>query len=200
MKLALAVAAFLILTGAAEAQTQTGPAPKIQSVEGVVATITPAEVTLAEPGGAARTIKLQPDWTVIVSKPIAVSDIKPGSYLGATNHAKPDGTGVSVEVHVLPQKGPGLDFLMDAQAGTTMTNGVVGQVTKSEGGDVLEIDYGSGVRKVTVPPGTPVVLNTPSSDRSLVKPGLKVRVSTFTPPGGPTRQIIAVGENGIPVP
>jgi hypothetical protein len=200
LKTLLAVMATLALAGAVQAQTQTGPAPKIENVEGVVATITATEITLAEPDGKTQTIKLLPDWGVIVSKPIAVGDIKPGSYLGTTNHAKPDGTGVSTEVHVLPQNGPGLDFLMDAQAGTTMTNGVVGQVAKTDGGQVLEINYGSGVRKVTVPPGTPVVLSTPGGDRSLVKPGLKVRVGTFTPPNAPVRQFITVGENGIPVP
>jgi hypothetical protein len=197
---AFPAAAALLLACAAHAQG--GAAPKVERAEGVVARISASEITLAEAGGRSETIQLRPGWTVAVSKPIPVDQIVPGSYLGTTNHARPDGTGQSTEVHVsLPGiKGPGLDFVMDAAARTTMTNGVVATVVKSGGGQVLEIDYGSGVRRVTVPPGTPVVLNTPGS-QDLVKVGNRVRVINFTPSsGGPPHQFVTVGENGAPPP
>jgi hypothetical protein len=196
----LSAAAALALAGVARAQT--GAAPKVEHADGVVKTISDGEITLAEAGGKTETIRLLPGWSVAVSKPISVEQIGPGSYLGTTNYAKPDGTGRSTEVHVSPPgvKGPGLDFLMDAAAQTTMTNGVVATVVKSDGGQVLEINYGSGVRRVTVPPGTPVVLNTPGS-RDLVKVGQSVRVVTFTPAtGGAPHLFITVGENGAPPP
>jgi hypothetical protein len=195
-----AVAVALLLAGAAHAQS--GAAPKIERAEGVVARISASEITLSEAGGKTETIPLRPGWTVAVSKPISVGQIKPGSYLGTTNHAKPDGTGQSTEVHVSPAgiKGPGLDFVMEAGTDTTMTNGVVATVVKSDGGQVLEINYGSGVRRVTVPPGTPIVLNSPGG-QDLVKAGHKVRVISFTPAtGGPPHQFITVGEDGAPPP
>jgi hypothetical protein len=52
---------------------------------------------------------------------------------------------------------------------------------------------------VTVPPGTPVVLNT-QGDRKLVAVGRAVRVVTFTPVGGEPRQFITVGADGSPPP
>jgi hypothetical protein len=195
-----AVAVALLLAGAAHAQT--GAAPKVERAEGVVARISATEITLSEAGGKTETIALRPGWTVAVSKPVAVDQITPGSYLGTTNHARPDGTGTSTEVHVSPpgRSGPGLDFVMEAGTDTTMTNGVVATVVKSDGGQVLEINYGSGVRRVTVPPGTPIVLNSPGG-QDLVKPGHKVRVISFTPAsGGPARQFITFGENGAPPP
>jgi hypothetical protein len=200
MKHFLSAAAALALACAAHAEP--GAAPKIERAEGVVTSISDTEIALSETGGKIDKIQLLPGWTVAVSKPIAVEQILPGSYLGTTNYAKPDGTGRSTEVHVSPPgvKGPGLDFLMDAAAQTTMTNGVVATVVKSDGGQVLEINYGSGIRRVTVPPGTPVVLNTPGG-HELVKPGLKVRVITFTPStGGAAHLFITVGENGSPPP
>jgi hypothetical protein len=190
-----------VLAFAAAAHAQTGVPPKVERVEGVVTALTGSAITLAEPGGKTETIALLPSWSVSVSKPVSVDQIKPGSYLGTTNYAKPDGTGVSTEVHVSPPggTGPGLDFLMDAVAQTTMTNGTVSMVVKSEGGQVLSVNYGAGVRRVTVPPGTPVVLNTPG-DRGMVKPGRTVRLVKFTPAGGQPRQFITVGENGAPPP
>jgi hypothetical protein len=195
------LAAAAILTLAAAAQAQTGPAPKVERHEGVVTALDDKSITLFEPDGDSETLTLLPDWSVSVSRPISVSEIKPGSYLGTTNHAKPDGAGVSTEVHVSPPgaTGPGLDFLMDAAAQTTMTNGTVTKVVKSEGGQVLSVDYGAGVRRVTVPPGTPVVLNTPG-DRKLVAVGRTVRVVTFTPASGEPRQFITVGPDGAPPP
>ncbi|HEY3696229.1 hypothetical protein [Phenylobacterium sp.] len=193
--------ALAALSMAAAAHAQTAAPPKVERVEGVVTALTDTEITLAEANGRTETIKLLPTWSVGVARPISVEDIKPGSYLGTTNHATPDGAGVSTEVHVSPPgtAGPGLDFLMDAAAQTTMTNGVVTTVVRSEGGRVLTVNYGAGARRITVPAGVPVVLTT-AGDRSLVKVGAKVRLVNFTPSGGAPRQFISVGENGAPPP
>lgn len=160
--------------------------------------ISATQITLSEADGKAETIPLIPTWSVTVSKLISVDQIKPGTYLGTTNIAKANGTGRSTEVHVSAPgvKGPGVDFVMDSSAHTTMTNGIVGTVVESAGGRVLEINYGTGERRVTVPPGTPVVLNTRGS-RDLVKVGRQVRIVSFTmQTGGPPRQIVTVGANG----
>jgi|KBSMisStandDraft_5_1062788.scaffolds.fasta_scaffold791902_2 hypothetical protein len=194
--------AALALLLACSPRAETAAAPKVERAEGVVTRISASEISLSEAGGKTETITLRPGWTVAVSRPISIDQIKPGSYLGTTNHAGPDATGRSTEVHLSPNgiKGPGLDFVMDPVADTTMTNGTVVTVATTAGGQVLKIDYGSGVRTVTVPPGTPLVLNTPGS-QDLVKVGQTVRVIKFTPAGGgEARQFITVGENGAPPP
>lgn len=193
----LLFAAALALAGGVPVQAQ----PSTQAVTGTVTAVSAEAITLDQGGGKTETVRLNPDVAVIVSKPVSVSEIAPGSYLGTTNYARPDGTGTSVEVHVSPpgQGGPGVDFQMDAKANTTMTNGTVATVVKSDGGQVLEVNYGTGVRKVTVPPGTPVVMNRPG-ERSMLKVGIKVRIVTFVPPGGGARQFVTVGENGAPPP
>ena len=154
-------------------------------VEGKVTALSDSQIVLTKPDGTSVTVPLLANWTAIVSKPISVEDIQPGSYLGTTNYAKPDGTGTSLEVHAFPpgMKGPGVDFVMDAKAGTTMTNGVVGTVVQGKAGRVLTVDYGHGVRTITVPPGVPVVMNTPG-DRSTVAVGEAVMVANVERPGG----------------
>lgn len=183
----LAAGAIAAVSMAAQAQTLT------QQAAGKVQAFSKDQITLVSATGAVTTVKLGPNVNVMLATPIKVSDIAPGSYIGTTNYAKPDGTGRSLEVHVWPAgaKGPGVDFVMDANAGTTMTNGVVDTVVESEGGRVLAVNHGAGVRRITVPPSVPVVLNTPS-DVSHVVPGAMARVGAFTSQGGPTMQFITI--------
>ena len=185
--------AALALSGVAYAQS---PPPKIDRTPGTVVALSDTELTLAGADGKTQTITLGAGLGVIVSKSISVDEIQPGSYLGTTNIAKADGTGVSKEIHLSPGgKGQGLDFVMNPADNTTMTNGVVSTVVRSEGGRVLSVDYGTGVRRVTVPPGIPIVMSLPG-DRSMIKVGAKIIYSTFTPAGGAPRQYITVGPTG----
>ena len=185
---AASTALALLTAGLAHAQDGM----KIVRVEGRVVAVSEHEIALAKADGASVSIPLLANWSVRIAKPISVSEIQPGSYLGVTNHAKPDGTGDALEVHVSPPgfKGQGLDFVMDADAGTTMTNGVVGKVVQSGAGRVLTVDYGHGVRVITVPPGVPIVLTRPA-DRSIVTVGALVAVSNITRPSG-MLQIVSV--------
>jgi hypothetical protein len=184
---AAAVAVSMLAAGAALAQ-----APTTTRVEGKLTAVSDSQLVLTQADGTPAAVPLLPGWSVRVSKPISIDAIAPGSYLGTTNYAKPDGTGTSLEVHVSPPgvKGPGVDFVMDAGAGTTMTNGVVGTVTQSPGGRVLSVDYGHGVRTITVPPGVPVLLSTPG-DKSMLVPGAMIMVVNFVR-GAMTLQFVTV--------
>lgn len=183
----LAAGALALLSAAATAQAIT------QQAAGKLQAYSKDQISLVTASGAVAVVKLLPGVQVMTATPIKVSDIAPGSYIGTTNYAKPDGTGRSLEVHVWPPgaKGPGVDFVMDANAGTTMTNGVVDTVVESEGGRVLSVNHGAGVRRITVPPTVPVVLNTPS-DPSRLTPGAVVRVAIFTAPTGVKAQFITI--------
>jgi hypothetical protein len=187
-----AAAAALVLFGAAGVFAQG--MPQMTRVAGKVASISDSQIVLTKADGTTATIPLLTNWSVRVAKPVSIDQIQPGSYLGTTNYAKPDGTGTSLEVHVSPPgvKGPGVDFVMDAKAGTTMTNGVVGTVVQSSAGRVLTVDYGHGVRAITVPPGVPIVMNTPG-DRSAVVVGASVTVANVALPAGEAQFISVQG-------
>jgi hypothetical protein len=177
----------LVLFAASNALAQG--APQMTRIQGKVAAISATQITLTKADGTTVVTPLLPNWTVRASKPISIDEIKPGSYLGTTNYAKPDGTGTSLEVHVAPS-GPGVDFVMDAKAGTTMTNGVVGTVTQSANGRVLAVDYGTGKRTITVPAGVPILMSV-EGDKSTVTVGKSVTVTNVTLPAGPA-QFIAI--------
>ena len=183
----IAKAAALGLTLFAATGLHAQGAPQVTRVQGKVAAISASQITLTKADGTTTVVPLLPNWSVRASKPIAIDEIKPGSYLGTTNYAKPDGTGTSLEVHVAPS-GPGVDFVMDAKAGTTMTNGVVGTVTQSPNGRVLTVDYGTGKRTITVPPGVPILMSV-EGDKSTVAVGTSVTVTNAILPAGPAQFI-----------
>jgi hypothetical protein len=178
-------AATLALTLFTATSLHAQVAPQMNRVQGKVAAISAGQITLTKADGTTATVPLLPNWTVRASKSVSVEDIKPGSYLGTTNYAKPDGTGTSLEVHVSPpgQTGPGVDFVMDANAGTTMTNGVVGTVVQGAKGRVLTVNYGKGVRTITVPPGVPILMSV-EGDKSAVTVGKSVTVTNVARPEG----------------
>lgn len=170
--------AALSLGSAALAQPAPPAAP--QRAEGTIAAMTDTSLTLTQADGAAQTIALLPGRTVNVVAPIAVDQIQPGSYVATANKTQPDGSGVSTELRVYPPGTPrfNVNAAMDATGETMMTNGTVATAVASEGGRVLTVDYGSGSRKITVPPQVQVVSNTPGGPE-LLRVGLKVSVVTF---------------------
>jgi len=186
-KIVALVGIAVSLIAAASIFAQNGP-PQMNRVSGKVAAISATQITLTQADGTPATVPLLPNWTVMASKVVSIDDIKPGSYLGTTNYAKPDGTGTSLEVHVSPPgtKGPGVDFVMDAKAGTTMTNGVVGTVVQSASGRVLSVNYGKGVRTITVPEGVPIVMSV-QADKSQVAVGKSVSITNVALPAGPAQ-------------
>jgi hypothetical protein len=107
---------------------------------------------------------------------IAMSEIKPGSYIGVSAMPQPDGTQKALAVHIFPesQRGVAEGFHpWDLRPNSTMTNATVATtVAGTDGHDIL-VKYKDGEKKVVVPPGTPIVTFLPG-DRSELKPGAKI--------------------------
>lgn len=190
-----AVAVLLAATPAIARQ----PQPTV--VRGVVTAAGATQVTIKPATGKPVVVNLTPDWSVQVTKPISVSAIVPGSFVGTAEMPGKNGVGRSLEVHVFP---PGVKigeghYRWDLKKGAMMTNGTVGKVTTGAKGRELEISYPTGKRKVVVPPNVPVV-QIVNGDRKLIKPGAKVFLLAFPSPGGLITGAIAVGENGAKPP
>ena len=137
-----------------------------------------------------------------VLKPVDVSAIQPGSFIGTAEMPQKDGSGRSLEVHVFP---PGVKageghYGWDSKKGSMMTNGTVGKVTAGAKGRELQVTYPNGERKIVVPKGVPIVLFT-NGDRALVKPGIPAfLIAPKSPSGGYMANGIVIGENGAKPP
>lgn len=196
MRFALLVAAVLAAAPPAFAQP-AGPQP----LRGVVSKIDAGHLVLKSKGKAVA-IDLTPDWAVQMTRPIQVTEIKEGSFIGTTEIPQADGAGRSLEVHVFP---PGVKmgeghYAWNLRKGSMMTNGTVGKVTVGAKGRELQVSYPTGERKIVVPPKVPVVQITPGT-RAMVKVGTPVFVMAAPKPGGGLiAGFVAVGEQGTAPP
>jgi hypothetical protein len=144
-------------------------------------------------------LKLDEKAVVVAAKSMKLEDLKPGDYVGTTTMAR-DGALVAVEVHTLSPTAAQGHRPWDLQEGSMMTNGNVGTVVQSAGAHQLTLEYKGGSQKVVVPPGTPIVTNTPA-DRSALKPGEYIfTTAQLAADGAMTVQRIQVSRDGVKPP
>lgn len=203
--LAATVAAALLPLGAIAAHAQTSPAAapaapqrptlirgKVTSLEGNVLTIATRE-------GGVAVVKLTPDWAVAEVKPVSPDAIQKGSFIGTTEVDKPDGTGVSLEVHVFP---PGVKmgeghYPWDLKPGSNMTNGTIDNVVAGVSGRTVDVSYPGGVRHVEIPADIPIV-QFGLGDKALVKPGAGVFIGAMKQADGTyITNRVTTGANGV---
>ena len=135
---------------------------------------------------------------------IAMSEIKPGSYIGVSALPEPDGTQKALAVHIFPesQRGVAEGFRpWDLRPNSTMTNATVATTVAGTDGQDILVKYKDGEKKVVVPPGTPIVTFLPG-DKSELKPGAKIIVFGATRKDDGTLEAnrVNVGRDGITPP
>lgn len=193
--LRVAAAAACLLPLAALAQ-----APQV--VRGTIEGLSGDTLSVRTDAGATEAIHLAPNWNVTVLKPVDVSAIKPGSFIGTTEMPQSNGTGRSLEVHVFP---PGVKageghYPWTLRKGSMMTNGTVGEVTAVPKGREITVSYPNGQRHILVPARVPIVEFT-TGERSQVKPGIPTFLIIAKSPNGElVSNGVAIGENGAKPP
>ena len=124
-----------------------------------------------------KTQVLLGDTTEIVfTQPIALSDIKPGDFLGVTSVKQPDGRLVAYEVRRFPKPiSPG-HRPFDGRDDQTMTNAAVEAVVQSANGRELTMTYAGGAQKIEVPESASISTLVPGGAPQLV-PGAPVNLT-----------------------
>jgi hypothetical protein len=135
---------------------------------------------------------------------IAMSEIKPGSYIGVSAMPQPDGNQKALAVHIFPetQRGVAEGFRpWDLRPNSTMTNATVATTVAGVDGQDILVKYKDGEKKVVVPPGTPIVTFLPG-DKSELKPGAKIIIFGATNKDDGTLEAnrVNVGRDGITPP
>lgn len=190
-----AAAVSLIVLGSGFAS-----AASVHRARGSIVSISPAQIVVNSLTGDSATFAITPDTGYAAERPLALSAIQPGSYIGSA--AVSDGSGKlrALEVTVFPPSMKGVGeghYAWDLTPHSTMTNGTVGDLKHAEG-DVLTVTYNGGEQTILVPPGTPIVTIGPGTYKAL-QPGMKVVV--FPSPKDPKiAGRIAYGENGLTPP
>jgi hypothetical protein len=190
------VAASTIYAIAQQPPTPSRVRGTIEGVEGDV---------LAVKSRSGEDVKLHMtgDIKVVGITKIALSDVKVGSFIGATTVPGPDGSQNALEVHVFPEEMRGTgegSRPYDLRPNSTMTNATVDQSVVGNDGHTLNIKYKDGEKKVVVSPETPVVTFVPA-DKSDLKAGAKViAFMKKLPDGSLETNRVSVGRDGLTPP
>jgi len=106
---------------------------------------------------------------IVFTQPIALSDIKPGDFLGVTSMKRPDGTLTALEVRRFPKPlNPG-HRPFDGRDDQTMTNASVEAVVSAASGRELTMAYPGGAQKIVVPESASVSALVPGNPSQLVR-------------------------------
>jgi multidrug efflux pump subunit AcrA (membrane-fusion protein) len=197
---ALAALAVVSALGSA-ASAQQPPSVRIR---GTIEVVDGPLLTVKSREGTDMRVRLTDNVAVFGVADIAMSEIKPGSYIGVSAMPEPDGTQKALAVHIFPeaQRGVAEGFRpWDLRPNSTMTNATVAETVAGTDGQNILVKYKEGEKKVVVPPGTPIVTFL-VGDKSELKPGAKIIIFGATRKDDGTLEAnrVNVGRNGITPP
>lgn len=199
----LAEAAILSATvalGSAPAFAQAA-APTIR-VRGTIESLDASSLVVKSREGKSVPISLAEGWGVSGIKKAAMTDIKPGTFVGVASVGGSGGPANAIEVLVFPagvKSGEG-HYGWDLLPESSMTNATVATTVESVSGPVLTLAYPGGEQKIAVSAETPIVTFAPAD-----KSDLKVGSAVFVPAqrgddGALKTSRVVVGNNGVAPP
>lgn len=191
----LAVPALLLAAHSVLAQPSGSPA----RLRGKVNSVSGDTLQLTLRSGDKVSAKLADNTRVVWLTNAKLSEVQKGSYVGTAAVAQPDGSLKALELQVFPESMRGVgegtrDW--DLGAGSSMTNGTVGNLVAAKG-STITITYKGGEKHVLVPDNVPVVTYSPA-DRAALTPGANILVNGMRAADGTVTAVsISVGKNGL---
>jgi hypothetical protein len=195
------VSATVMAAAGPAAWAQQPPAVRIR---GTIEAVDDSLLAVKSREGTDMKVRVTDNVAVFGVANVAMSEIKPGSYIGVSAMPEPDGTQKALAVHIFPetQRGVAEGFrAWDLRPNSTMTNATVATTVAGVDGQNILLKYKDGEKKVVVPPGTPIVTFLPG-DKSELKPGVKIIIfgATKNDDGTLEANRVNVGRDGITPP
>jgi hypothetical protein len=198
----LAGAALLLALGfgpSAVAQQK----PETMRIRGAVVSLDGSSLIIKTRQGANVTVMLADQAKFLGVVKAAVSDIKPGVFIGTASLPKEGSASHALEVVVFPEAMRGMgegDYAWDLEPGSMMTNGTIAAAVEGMSGPTVTVAYKGGERKINIAPDTPVV-TFGAADKSDIKPDAKVFTSaTKQADGSWSAGFLAIGKDGVAPP
>jgi len=195
------IALAMVVATSIAALAQQSPTPS--RVRGTIDAVDGDVISVKSRSGEDVKLHMAADMMVVGIVKIPLSDIKVGSFVGATTVPGPDGVPTAVEVHVFPEnmRGTGEGSRpYDLKPNSTMTNATVAESVAGNDGHTLLVKYKDGEKKVVVTPETPVVTYVPG-DKSDLKAGAKViAFMKKLPDGSYETNRVSIGRDGLTPP
>nr|WP_316200315.1 MULTISPECIES: hypothetical protein [unclassified Bradyrhizobium] len=188
-------------TVSALAIAQQAPVPT--RVRGAIESVDANTMTVKARSGEIFKLRMAGDLRVSGVVKAQLSDIKLGSFIGATTVPGPDGAPKAVEIHIFPEdmRGTGEGSRSwDLKPNSSMTNATVSESSVSTDGHSLLVKYKGGEKRVDITPDTPIVTFVPG-DESELKAGAKVIATVKQLPDGSLETSrVSVGRDGLTPP
>ncbi|MBB3571433.1 hypothetical protein FHX05_005578 [Rhizobium sp. BK491] len=194
----LKIISMVLALGAAT--TLSAQAADKARIRGVVESLSGDTLMVKSREGKDVRIRLKPGWAVNGIVNASVTDIKPGDFVGIASVPTDSGINGALEVLIFPaaMKGTGEgDYGWDLKPKSSMTNATVASAVTSVNGPTLSLTYKGGEKKISIPPGTPVV-TLGNATKDDIKPGAGVIINGTTN-GDNTIESdrVLVGINGV---
>jgi hypothetical protein len=188
-----------VLASAASAQQ-----PPMVRIRGTIESVDGPMLMIKSREGTDMKVRMTDNVAVFGVAKTAMSEIKPGSYIGVSAMPEPDGTQKALAVHIFPesQRGAAEGFRpWDLRPNSTMTNATVAETVAGTDGQNILVRYKDGEKKVVVPPQTPIVTFV-TGDKSELKPGAKIIIFGAVKKDDGTLEAnrVNVGRDGITPP
>lgn len=169
-------------------------------VRGAIVKLSGQTLTISSRDNSTVDVKLADQYTVVGVVKAALSDIKPGVFVGAAALPQPDGSFRAQEVLIFPESARGTGeghYPWDLSPRSTMTNATVDAMVERVEGPLLTLKHKGGSVKVAVPVDVPIVTFAPG-DRALLRPGAHVFIPAQQhADGGVTAGRVLVGKDGL---
>ncbi|MGJ4895099.1 MULTISPECIES: hypothetical protein [unclassified Bradyrhizobium] len=191
----------MVAAASALAIAQQAPVPT--RVRGAIESVDANTMTVKARSGEIFKLRMAGDLRVSGVVKAQLSDIKLGSFIGATTVPGPDGAPKAVEIHIFPEdmRGTGEGSRSwDLKPNSSMTNATVSESSVSTDGHSLLVKYKGGEKRVDITPDTPIVTFVPG-DESELKAGAKVIATVKQLPDGSLETSrVSVGRDGLTPP
>jgi hypothetical protein len=130
----------------------------------------------------------------------AISNVKPGAYVGVGAMPQPDGSQKAIRVMIFSevQRGTGEGHRPWVQPGSTMTNATVDTTVAGVDGQVLTVKYKGGEKKIVIPPDLAIQMYV-VGDKAELKPGANILIVSASkkPDGTLEAGRVNVGRDGV---
>jgi Domain of unknown function (DUF5666) len=172
LRIALAAAVAFAVT---PALAQNAP---VASSRATIQTVSADGSTLSvhTRAGEDQTIRLSSKTRLVLVVPAALTDVKPGSFIGVAALPGEGNELKAMEVHIFPEamRGTGEGFRpFDLGPKSSMTNGNISARVDATTGPKLTVTYKGGEQTIVVDPKTPIVGFEPGAQTDL-KPGAAI--------------------------
>ncbi|NEK37944.1 hypothetical protein [Rhizobium leguminosarum] len=190
------IASAAILPAPVHAEDQK---PEQIHVRGSIVTYSGSTLKVKTREGETIDVTLADGWKLASVANAAVTDIKPGDFVGIASLPSEGGGEGALEVLIFPpaMKGAGEgSYGWDLKPNSSMTNATVADAVKGVDGRTVTVSYHGKEKKIAIPDGTPVVTIAPATKDDLVA-GAVVFIPAEKAASGPLAHQVLVGKNGV---